>query len=391
MRSVFRICRREWDWMLRDKKYIALVMIAPILFVLVASWIYSHKKLTGLPILIVDQDHTPLSRDLTRAILANEAFSLAGYANSAAEFSDFAARDRARVCFVFERGLENAVKGGKKARIQVLVDNSDYLVGSVETANVSAVLASYSIAANVRVIEFIHGISKSSAIHNAMPLDLGQRMLFNPAFNSNYLNFMVPALAMVPFQLAALLAPIRAGSSEYGGRRFQPALVENLWVIVSGKVLAYVVILIPVLAAVLTIPHGFFGAPFLANRPSFWIALTWIAATMATLGYGLSAITRDTLKATEACAILTLPNFLLSGATWPVFAMSKVIWPLAYGFPMNSFAFMIKKITVMGGSLADCGSQIRILTAWSIVAVLCAWRGTRQVLNAAKNGAASNA
>ena len=168
MRSVFRICRREWDWMLRDKKYIALVMVAPILFVLVASWIYSHKKLTGLPILIVDQDHTPLSRDLTRAILANEAFSLAGYANSAAEFSDFAARDRARVCFVFERGLENAVKGGKKARIQVLVDNSDYLVGSVETANVSAVLASYSIAANVRVIEFIHGISKSSAIHKAI-------------------------------------------------------------------------------------------------------------------------------------------------------------------------------------------------------------------------------
>jgi len=391
MRSVLTIFRREWQWIVRENKYIALVVIAPILFVLLIALIYSNKKLTGLPVLIVDQDHTPLSRDLTRAILANETFSLAGYADSAAEFSELAVRDRARVCFIFQRGLEKDVKGGKKARVEVLVDNSDYLVGSVETSNLSAVLASYSIGANVRVMEAIHGVSKPSAIHSAMPLDLGQRMWFNPAFNSNYLNFMVPALVFLPLQLAALLAPIRAGSSEYGGRSFQSALTENPWAIVTGKVSAYLVILMPVLAAVLTLPHWFFGAPFSVNRLSFWIVLTWIAVTLATLGYGLSAITRDSLKATEACAVLTLPNFLLSGATWPVFAMSKVIWPLAYGFPMNSFAFMVKKITVLGGSLADCGSQIRVLAVWSVVAVLCAWRGTRQMLDAARNGTSSNA
>jgi ABC-2 type transport system permease protein len=240
-------------------------------------------------------------------------------------------------------------------------------------------------------MEATHGIAKPSAMHEAVPLDLGQRMLFNPAFNSNYLNFMVPAFALVPLQLAALLAPIRAGSSEYAGRFSQSVLIENPWVIVGGKVLSYLVILIPVLAVVLTIPHWFFGVPFLANRLSFWIVLTWIAASMTTLGYGLSAITRDALKATETCAVLTLPNFLLSGATWPVLAMSKVIWPLAYGFPMNSFAFMIKKTTVMGGTLADCGSQICVLAAWSVVAVLCAWHGTRLILKGAKQGAVSNA
>ena len=106
-----------------------------------------------------------------------------------------------------------------------------------------------------------------------MPLDLGQRMLFNPAFNSNYLNFMVPAFSLVPLQLAALLATIRAGSSEYGGRSFQSALIENPWAIVSGKVLAYLVVLIPVLGVVLMLPHWFSGAPFLADRLSFWIIL----------------------------------------------------------------------------------------------------------------------
>ena len=390
MRSVLAICRREWQWMFREKKYIVLVMVMPIVFVLTIMLIYSHKKLTGLPALIVDQDHSRLSRDLTRAILANETFSLAGYANSAADFRELAVRDRAHVCFIFRRGFESALMRGENARVDVLVDNSDYLVGGVETSNISTILTSYSIGVNTLVVEAIHGIPEPSARRAAVPLDLGQRMLFNPAFNSNYLNFMVPAISLVPLQLAALLATIRAGSSEYGGRSFQSALIENPWAIVSGKVLAYLVVLLPVLGVVLMLPHWFSGAPFLADRLSFWIVLTWFATAMATLGYGLSAMTRDSLKATEACAVLTLPNFLLSGVTWPVLAMPKLMWPLAFGFPMNCAGVMIKKITVMGGSLADCGKQIVVLAAWSVIALLCAWRGTRQVLDAARNGTASN-
>jgi hypothetical protein len=114
------------------------------------------------------------------------------------------------------------------------------------------------------------------------------------------------------------------------------------------------------------------------------------AAAMVTLGYGLSAVTRDSLMAAETCAALTLPNFLLSGLTWPVFAMPKVMRPLAFGLPMNCVGFIIKKITVMGGPLTDCGSQIVVLGAWS-VAPVCAWRGIGQVLNAARGGTPSNA
>ena len=161
----------------------------------------------------MDQDHSRLSRDLTRAILANETFSLAGYANSAADFRELAVRDRAHVCFIFRRGFESALMRGENARVDVLVDNSDYLVGGVETSNISTILTSYSIGVNTLVVEAIHGIPEPSARRAAVPLDLGQRMLFNPAFNSNYLNFMVPAFSLVPLQLAALLATIRAGSS----------------------------------------------------------------------------------------------------------------------------------------------------------------------------------
>jgi ABC-2 type transport system permease protein len=392
MRSIAAICVREWKWQLGHWRSVAFVLAAPLLFILVIGSIYSHKKVTGIPVVIVDQDHSALSRELTRAVVANETFILTGYSGSADEFPALAAEGRASVCFVFRRNLERDLINGKRAKIEVFVDNSNYLVGSVATANSTGVFATYSMGTEVLLMEALHGIARPSALRSAMPIGMRQRMLFNPAFNSNYLNFMVAAFSFVPVQLAALLVAIRSGSSEFAERDSLPLpSTASSGAIVAGKSLAHLCVILPVIVATLLIPHWFLGAPFQAFSLSFWTVLLWFVVIMVTLSFGLSSLTRDAVFATELCAILTLPNFLLSGVTWPVFAMPKLIWPLAYALPMNSFAFAIRKITVMGGSLVDCGKQLSVMAAWSLVAVVMAWKGARKIKGAAARGVDSHA
>jgi ABC-2 type transport system permease protein len=392
MKSIVAICMREWKWQMLHWRSIGFVLLAPLLFMVVIGCIYSHKKVTSIPVAIVDQDHTALSRELTRAVLANETFRLAGYLESADEFPSLAAEGRASVCLVFHRDLEKDLKGRRKAKIEVLVDNSNYLVGSVATANFSGVLATYSIGAEVRLMEALHGIARPSAVRTAMPIEVRQRMLFNPAFNSNYLNFMLAAFSFVPVQLASLLIAIRSGSSEFEerGRQSLPGTISS-GAIVAGKSLSHLCVIMPVIVATLLIPHWFLGVPFQALSLSLWTVVLWYAAAMVTLSFGLSSLTADSVFATELCAILTLPNFLLSGVTWPVFAMPKLIWPFAYAFPMNSFAFAIRKITVMGGSLSDCEKQLPVMAAWSVVALVLAWKGAQKIKNASAHRMDSHA
>jgi ABC-type polysaccharide/polyol phosphate export permease len=101
---------------------------------------------------------------------------------------------------------------------------------------------------------------------------------------------------------------------------------------------------------------------------------------MITFSYGLSAMTKDAVFASEISTVLTLPNFLASGYTWPDIAFPKALLLLKYGMPMATVAFMMRKITLMGGTLADCGNQLWALTGWTIVAVVLAWSGTRRIL-----------
>jgi ABC-2 type transport system permease protein len=361
------------------------VIFAPLLYVIALGLIYSPRKAIHIPVAIVDQDHSRLSRELTNAILASETFSLGEYADSSDEFPLLVARDRAHVCFVFPRGLERDVLSHKPARAQVLLDYSNYLAGTAELGAANAVLGTYSVGTEMRFIEAAQGVSRASALPQAVPFEMSTRMWFNPAFNGNYLNYLVVGLAYVVVQLAGLFLTIRTGSSELSGHRSSPLrdTEENVWIALTGKLLPYFLIAVPLSIVVTQLSHWLFAAPLLETHPLFWFVLIWFDAIMVTLGYGLSSLVRDPVFATEICASLTMPNFLLSGYTWPIFAMPKIMWILAYGLPMYSVVFMARKITLMGAGIADCGAQLIGLAAWSVVALALAWHGTKKILAAA--------
>lgn len=381
IRDILSVAKREWEWILIEKKYIVLVLLCPILFALCVDSIYATKKVIGLPVVFVDQDHSQLSREMIRAILASETFKAAGYINSAEDFPQLVARDRAHVCFVFPYGMERDLKAGRGGRVEVLVDQSNFLVGSVELSSATAVLTPFSVVADARVIEAMNGVKQSQALRRAMPIDVGTRMWFNPGFTSNYLNYIPVGAAGVGMQLCALLIAIRSGSSELRERSFQPlsAVQTSRFAFVAGKVVSYLVPLLPVFVITILVPHVLFGSPIVRTGLSFWVILVWFPAALITFGYGLSALTGDALLSTEVCALLTLPNFLVTGYTWPMFASPKVMLLLTYCMPLYPLVFAMKKITILGGTLADCGNQIRCLTGWSLVAILFAWAGTRRI------------
>jgi ABC-2 type transport system permease protein len=392
IRDILKVATREWQWILREKQYIVLVLAGPILFTLCLQTIYGTKKVVGLPVVFVDQDHSQLSRTMIRAFLASETFKSAGFIDSAEGFPMLVAEDRAHMCVVFPYGMERDLKAGRGGHVEVMTDQSNFLAGSVELSSATAVLTPFSVVADARMIEAMDGVKQEQAMRRAIPIDVGARMLFNPGFTSNYLNYIPVGAAGVGLQLCALLIAIRSGSSEYRERLFQPlsALQTNPFVFAAGKVLSYLAPLLPVYVVTLLIPPLLFGSPFVRTGISFWVILVWFPAALITFGYGLSALIGDALMSTEICALLTLPNFLVTGYTWPMFASPKAMLLFTYFMPMHPFVFAMKKITIQGGTLADCRNQIWCLIGWSLVALLFAWAGTHRIFKHLPEGAESH-
>jgi hypothetical protein len=75
-----------------------------------------------------------------------------------------------------------------------------------------------------------------------------------------------------------------------------------------------------------------------------------------------------------------MPNFLLSGFTWPIFAMPLSLQILAYALPMYPFVFSLRKITLMNAAPGDLLAEIGLMAAWAVAAAVLARLGAARIL-----------
>jgi len=352
-----------------------LLLTGPLAFALLVGAVYSPKKVTSLAVTIVDQDSSALSRDLIRSLLATEPFVLGQYAESPEQFRRLSAEGRSHICFVFPRNFERDVKAGRGAKVAVLVDASNLLAANIAVTAASTVLASYSIGAEIQSLQR-RGMPPAHAVRSATPVLQQTRSLFNPAFNSNYANFIVLGLIAVSIQLVSLLAASQSGAREFGGGSAElQELSRNLFITVAAKSAAYIAILWPVCWLAMHVPKWWLGFPVKGSEWLLAAVILWFVTNMVMLGIAISTFSKDALLASEVCAVITMPNFLASGFTWPVFAMPGGFAAIAYLLPMNPFVFAVRKITLMGAGVYDLTRELLLFAVWSAAAGMLALAG----------------
>jgi ABC-2 type transport system permease protein len=383
MSAFGQIILREWRSLWREEARLTVLTITgPLLFALVVGAVYSQKKVIGVPATIVDQDSSALSRDITAAVLATEPFVLGQYTDSPDEFRRLAAEGRSHICFVFPRHFERDIKAGKSAEVAVLVDATNLITGNVAVTTATNLLASYSIGVDIRTMEKRGQGPDARVALAAMPVAQQTRSWFNPAFNSNYANFLVLGMIVIPVQLAPLLAACRAGTREFGSGSVELArLSRNPALVAAAKCAAYVAILWPVSWLTLHLPQWWLGLPMKGSEWLLTGMTLWFVTNMVLLGFAVSCLIRDALFGSEICALITMPNFLISGFTWPAFAMPRGLEIAAYLLPMNPFALALRKVTLMGAGAGNLTQEITLLAVWSILATALALSGAYLLLH----------
>lgn len=363
MSAFGRLARREMILLSANARTLAIVLLAPFVFAFIVGSVYDTKKLTALPVTIIDQDHSRLSREITRALLATEPFVPGPSADSPADFDVLAAEDVSHVCFVFPAHFERDVKSGRATRVAALVDASNLATGNMAVTAAASVLSSYSVGIDAQKM-ILHGIPEAGARAASLPISMETRTLFNPALNGNYANFLVIGFLGIAVQLAGLLTAASMGAVTAD---LPPSLRERR----SAAAFHLAVVTLIVWASAFVMVSWSIRCFEFPMKGSWWLlALTilWFVMNLTAMGFAISAMTHDSLFASQVCAIITMPNFLVSGFTWPVFAMPHAMQWLAYLLPMNPFVLALRKIGLMGAGAGDLGFELGLLAAWSIVA-----------------------
>jgi ABC-2 type transport system permease protein len=359
---------RELRRIFTDKRIVITLLGGPLLYGLLFGYIYSAGRIRGVPVVVVDQDHSELSRDLVSAVLAGENLSLAFYAGSVDEFTVAVKRDQAYACIVIPENFRRDVMRGRAGRVTVLVDGSNVLIGNVAMRTISTAIAAYRTGARSRRL-LAAGMPRAAAEAAALPIHPVIRPLYNPT--SHYGFFVLLGLVMAAIQQVTRMGTSIALCLEREPRNAMELkrIGGKTWLVLSAKLTATAVAVLPVSLIAMRLPFDLFGSPF---RGSWLVAialLVFFVLMQIMIGYVFAGLCRSALASLHVLLFASVPMFLLTGFTWPSYAMPQWVQALSWIIPLTHMMDMMRRMALMGTGISALWPHLALLAAWFPLAV----------------------
>ncbi len=369
--------RRELRRILRDRRILLTMLGGPFLYAFLFGGVYWQGRISEIHIVIVDQDHSALSRDLSSALLAGESVSLAFYGDSVTDFYDAAKRERAYACVVIPKNFERDTLAGRQGRIAVILDGSNILIGNMTSRAITRTIASYRVDAHARRL-MASGMSRARATAASAPIRPALRILFNPA--SHYSFFILVGLVLIALQQVTRMGAAISLSieSEPGNRCELARIGGHPGTLLSAKLAAATVMVLPIAYVAIRLPFDLFGSPFHGNWLVAYAILTVFVLMQILVGYGISGVCGSAIFSLHILLFVSVPLFTLTGFTWPSYAMPQWAQTVSWLIPLTHVTDVFRKMALMGAGPGSLWPHLAVLLAWLPITIVWGYWGLRR-------------
>jgi ABC-2 type transport system permease protein len=348
----------EWRRVLALRGAFILLVVAPLIYGIYYPQPYLNQILRKIPIAVVDNDQSELSRRIVETLDASGAASVTTRADTLAQ--GHAALDRGDAFAVVEipPGTERDVLKGTSVHVPIYAD-ATYLFVYRTTASGIAVaintLSSELAAGGART----DGSLVKAALASSSPADVLLQPIFNPV--GGYASYVVPAAFVLILQqvllIGASLLTVVALSQPTGGA----------FATVLGRGVAHLTVFLPALALYLIVLPHFYGFSTLGQPLQlFALASVFVFAT-SFMGQAAGAWFKNPETPTLIFLATSLPQFFLTGFSWPREAIPEAVQPVGHIFPSNFAIDGLVRINQLGASLWEVARDWRGLWVLAVI------------------------
>ena len=368
LRRIKALTKKEFIQMRRDVRSLLAALAIPLIMIFLFGYALS-LDLDRIPTLIYDQDQTPTSREFIRLLGNSRYFTLVAFADRPAEVDRALVRGRVLIALIIPQGFTAAVKEGRRAPVQTILDGSDSNTASIASGYFANVAARY----NIQLQE--QRIRQAGLRMADMPLELRLRIWFNPEMKSR--NFIIPGLsAVILMAICVLMTSLTVSKERETGTLEQlistPISSTELLI---GKMLPYLAVGLVDLFLIVGAGVWIFGVPL---RGSFLdLLLVSLIFLIGTLSWGLFlSVTAKTQMQASQMAMLSafLPSFLLSGFIYPIENMPVALQAITYLIPARYYVEILKGIFLKGVRLHLLWPQVLALSVYAFLVLNLARR-----------------
>jgi len=389
VKKFLELIQREFKLFFNNKVLLMLFLGAPVLYGVLVGHVYQQGKVTQMPIVVVDEDHSPLSSSFIDMLSDNESIEVARVLPSLFDSKDIAMQYEATTIVHIPKGFASGVQQGRLPEMTVFVDGANTL-----TSNTAMM------AVNVCASTLKAGIQIQAQMKRGVPAKVAAQQYepFKTTFvkqnirSGNYLYFMLPGVLITVLQQVLLLGLALSFSSEFEGNTF-PELVKkiaNPVGLILVKILPYVLMSI----GILLLYWGFgqyYRMPLHADFGRFVLCTFVFLLAVCFIGVLVSILLPSQLKSTEVLMVIATPAFILSGFTWPSSLMPEWVQAIANVIPSTHYLRIFRLMFIQHAENYHTDKALIALTIIMVISFILAavvlWMKIRKIKKEEKKSA----
>ena len=364
----------EWRRVLAMRGAFSLLFLAPLVYGIYYPQPYLNQILRKLPVAVVDNDLSDLSRRIVETLDASGALSVAVRARTLAEARTAIDRGKAFAAVEIPAGTERDVLKGITAHIPVYADATYLFIFRSTASGVATAVGALTSELVSRGARSDGSLVKAK-LASSSPADVLLQPIFNPV--GGYASYIVPAAFVLILQQTLLIgaAMLTGAALAKGGGAFAG---------VFGRGIAHLTIYLPALALYLIVLPRVYGFSTLGHLPQlFALASVFLLAT-SFMGQAIGAWFTRPENATLLLLATSLPQFFTTGFAWPREAIPEAAIALGRIFPAHFAIDGLVRINQLGTSIWEVAHDwlglwclALVYFALAVISALAVKRGQR--------------
>ena len=361
------IWRQEIRQMAHDEGIIIFFVLVPLLYPLLYSWIYNNEVVREVPVAVVDQSATPLSREFIRRCDASPDVRVFCHAADMDEAQSLVSRQIVKGIYFIPSDFEKRLSRMEQTTVSVYCDMSLMLAYKAIFQTAQGVSQEMGSALTTRLSG--HYTLREEQIA-AKPLDFDEVAIFNPT--GGYGSSILPGVLILIIQQTLVLGIGLAAGTAREDNSFSNLIplsrhYHGMFRIVGGKAMAYFMVYAVMAAYLVLVVPWLFGFTAIGHwQPLLAVMIPYLLDCIF-FGMVVSCMVRYRENVMLLMVFVSLPLLFLSGISWPQSSIPGFWQGVSWLFPSTFGIRAYVRVNEMGCSLSDILPEYQILWLQTLV------------------------
>lgn len=371
LRNTWAVLQRELVRMTHQPIYLTLMLVLPLLSFAFFALLFNQGVARNIPIAILDEDHTTLSRKVAQMIDDTPTAMVAYDIQDIDEGERLMREDRVMAIVQIPAFFEKCILSNTQTHIENYVSGTNITVNGLLSKDIQTAVTTFSAGIQLQLLTK-QGLTERQAMAQLMPVRFDRHVLFNPYINYGY--YLSPSFLPMMLLIFVVLTTVFSIGTELKNataREWLRTADDSVGAALLGKTLPVTVAMFLLSLVMFVIIFKVVGTPL---NGSLGVILTGTLLfimsyqAISVLIVSLLANLRLSLSIGGGYSVLA---FTFSGLTFPIMAMWEPMQWLSRLFPFTYYTDLFVDQMLRGAPVVCSLPDLGWMSLFVVLPLLC--------------------